>query len=406
MKKSTFLLAMLAMLTPAVFYSCPEPEIPKEDDPFVSDVKWSADWKYVTIYLEGELPDPDDPDTPPATPSAENVGYNGVNRAMTLDTVRVAFDYFEVVFYHSQNIARSSWEIGARAIVTDVYREGGVDYSRTGAAGLSASQGAAILFAGRMVGRTVMAFGKIISVDEVPGALIKEDSHRVTFELFALTAAVSVNKAKSSFQMDDMETKNALIGGRPFPLYVLPLGKANINASYEFKLTEIRYYEENEPERTLAPAERDAFLSGVIVGESGPLRTKGEAFNREARYPRGSGNYWYADYAHDTTTTVTMTNNQSAGQAAVLPVAFTIDTTNTYNPAYEANGIFILCFDVPVYAMVRALDPEAVELWHIRAAYQSYNYNIDNGLDSVGGGVLMGAVDPRPNEFDVGRIWW
>jgi len=387
---------LLVIFTPVVFFSCPLPPIEEEDDPFITDVKWSADWKYVTIYLEGELV-PDEP--------AAKIAYNppDVLRAMTLDTVRVAFDYFEVVFYHDEFTARTSWEIGSRAILKDVYREGGVDYSRTSAASLPANAGAAILFAGRMTGRTLMALGKVISVDEIPGALVKEDSHFVTFELFAFTGKTSYNPSLSNFQMDNMMIKTANIGGRLFPLYVLPLGRAGINAYYRFDIKEIK---NDGTEKTLTADERDAFLAGVIVAESGVSRKTGEAFVREARYPRGNGHYWYPNYAHDTTTVVTMTNNHNAGRPAQIPIAFEIDTTATYNPAYSENGLFILSFQVPVYAIEKAQDDEALEVWFIRAAYQSYNYNIDNGLDSTGGGVLMGAVDPQPGELDVGRVWW
>lgn len=388
MKKKTIF--PLFLLPAALLFSCEEPPVYDDDNASKTDVVWSADWKYITIYLDGQT-------SPP--PLAENV-----TRAMTIDTTRTGFDYFEVIFYYNdgtEHIARASWEIGMPAYVYGVFKN--VNYSRTGTASLDSGQGAALMIAGRKSDKTVLAFGKVYSVDEVTGALIKSDTVCVTFELFTLTASVNIDPALSSFITNTKNTAaveptaantriiNALIGGRSFPMYILPPDKT-VKAQYKFEIREI-----TKEERAVPWSD---FSSGVRLAEKGIVET------REARYPAGNGKYWYPLYPRDQVTTVTMTNNQTAGNAAQNPVAFNINTQDTLDPLFYENGVFTLAFKIPVYAIsdvVYVFDEKdnEPETWHIRAAYQSYYYNIDNGKDSTGGAVLMGVVDVT--EFDVNR---
>ena len=113
-------LAALIAVSLLVILSCDHrpPEWPEEEDEFATDVVYSDNWNFITLYLD-EVTVPD-------------IIIN-TNRAMTPDTARWGFDYFEVVFiYNGTNpqITRASWEIGRRASINNVYRtETGIDYN-------------------------------------------------------------------------------------------------------------------------------------------------------------------------------------------------------------------------------------------------------------------------------------
>jgi hypothetical protein len=369
-KKLIFLFAA-SLLT--LFFSCEMPPF-EEEDPQAVDVVWSEDWKFITVYLDGR--------TTKATPS--------VQRAMTSDTARRGFDYFEVVFCYNGAVVRTTWGIGKRADINGVVKN--VDYSRTG---ITPGQGSALLFAGRdeKNHKTILAFGKIYSIDEVVGAYIMDDSAAVTFQVYPLNAGVSYSAAYSSFETayGDIPPYNtataantaiiqALIGGRSFPMYRLRPG-VQMAASYEFVLDGATWGE----------------FPGVILAGTGV------AEKRAARYPAGSGAYWVPKMDEvDETTVVRMTNNQT-GMQVQNPIRFSIDTTETIKPFYEANGVFLLTFKIPVYNQTVIADALEEDLWFIKAAYQSYYYNIDNGGDSTGGGILMGVFDPNMKVFDVDR---
>jgi hypothetical protein len=301
---------------------------------------------------------------------------------MTLDTARFGFDYFEVIFVYNNIIARASWEIGQRASITDVFRsESGIDYFLPN----NDTAGKAVLFAGRMADKTLLAVGKMISVDDIPGTTITTENTFVTFELSAITAGVSHNASNSSFitaakdhythvnaSAENTQIINALLGLRSFPLYKLPGNRSSITAEYTFGFDNTEW----------------SNFEGSIVNYGNGL-----AIKREVRYPAGSGMYWYVNYPEDITTNLTMTNNQTANSALENPIRFSFDTTKTTNPVKAENGIFALTFEIPVYAISDVKDTggnEAV-IWYIRPAYQSYLFNIDNGLDSTGGAVLIGA---------------
>jgi len=359
---------------------------------FDTDNSMSEKWKFITIYLDGQIPEPE---PPPPSPSP-----NVSARAMTPDTARMSFDYFEIVFQHEGFVARTSWEIGTSASIYDVPRTGGVDYAAT------SGGTAAIMFAGRMNDLTVLAFGRLYSVDDVVGTVITEDSVFVTFQFYAITAKASMNAAQSSFITNYYDTdpvgaasvKNtlinrALIGGRAFPLYVLPAKKANIQAFYEFKL--------GDPGDSGGEADWSDFSGGVLVAaDETPEKMRVE--KREARYPAGNKNYWYAIYPMDSLTKVSMLNNLAKDAPVQSPVEFSIDTSEADQYLFESNGIFTLAFEIPVYALSTATQTvmnsegeiifNAAEEWHIRPAYKSYYYNIDNGNDHYGGALLMGVT--------------
>lgn len=408
----------LFLIAAAVCLSCDNNTAPKNDDPFVTDVDYSDDWRFITLYLDessiainnsvksGEL----------AKEQAPSHTRSVSERAMTQDSARKSFDYFEVCFHYEGLTARASWEIGKRASIEGVYKTaGGVDYSRTG---VTAGQGSAILFAGRKIDKSLLAVGRIIEVDETPGTVITSSSSSVTFELFALTGnAAQFGRKINNTPVPPVETSSfltgakgnpdftsasenntqvvsALIGTKRFPLYRLPSAKGDIRATYTFTLA--GGFAKGEP----IYVSWDEFSLGIIVAS---IPTEGGiAEMREARYPAGNGKHWYADYVADQTTRVEMINNRPDSGAAQNPVVFKIDTSKTISNDAAENGIFTLSFKIPVFAMV-PYDAYDEDMWHIRPGFASYYYNMDNGADSTGGAVLMG-VD-APDDFQIGARW-
>jgi hypothetical protein len=413
MKKLIF---VLLIIPPALLYaSCIEPPPNTiHDDPDIPDVVISDDWKYITIYLDGAH----------LTASADKLANS--SRVLTPDTARRGFDFFEVFFYANGDVARASWEIGTRASVYGVHR--GADYSRVSLGSLG-SGSAAVIFAGRKRDKTLLGVGGVVSVDDVPGATITDDNDYVTFEVFALTGkliydedgkplpkTVSYNADESCFHTaydptqpvsaDNTRITTAVIGGRSFPLYKLPQGKAVVKAEYTFELDGIEWED----------FRYGVLVSSVYDGNNGGIES-GSATIRSARYPAGNGKYWYPVYPLDTTTNVRMMNNQTVGQPVENTILFEFDTVKSTTAALGPEiGVFTLGFRIPVSPLVAAKTPGFISpsddgevadvadiTWFIRPAYQSYYYNIDNGADSTGGGVLMGVFGAKEAELIVNR---
>jgi len=421
------LLFPVLMLTAAVLGACVNNTLPKDDDPFVTDVDYSDDWRYITLFLDESMITINNSVrgiNPTASVMAQpssviNTTASGIPQptyAMTQDSARKSFDYFEVCFHYEGLTARASWEIGKRASIENVYRtSSGINYANTG---ITPGQGAAILFAGRKTDKSLLAVGRIIQVDEEPGTVITNQSGSVTFELFALTGNaarfdrrinnVPVPAVKTSSFLtaakgspdftnvseDNTNVAQALIGTKRFPIYKLPSGKSDVRASYTFTLA--GGYAKGDP----IFISWNEFSQGIIVAS---IPTEGGvAEMREARYPAGSGNHWYADYAADQSTNVEMINNRAGSGPAQNPVIFKIDTSNTINPVTSENGIFTLSFKIPVFALT-SFDAYDDEMWHIRPAFATYYYNMDNGADSTGGALLMGVE--APDDFEIGARW-
>jgi hypothetical protein len=255
-----------------------------------------------------------------------------------------------------------------------------------------------------MVDKTLLAVGKLVSVDGIDTTVITDESVSVTFELSALTANTSVDPEKSSFLTNsrafnlphpdntsvskaNTSVINASIGSRTFPLYWLPSGKSEVAAEYYFSLD---------------GSDWSGYKDSIIVAGN---NDNGDTDKREARYPAGNGKYWYPVYAEDLTTIVKITNNITSGYALQNPIRFKFDTSESAD-LMEDNGIFSFAFTIPVRALSHSAD---VELWYIRPAYMSYYYNIDTGLTeneltdkNNGGAVLLGVN--APYNFEIPAI--
>jgi hypothetical protein len=422
MKKLIF---VLIIIPPALLYAaCNEPPLSSAlDDPDVPDVVITDDWRYITIYLDGAHMTAN----APATPAENKLAAS--SRNLTPDTARRGFDFFEVFFYANGDIVRESWEIGTRASVYGVHR--GAEYSRVSLGALGVGE-AAIIFAGRKRDKTLLGVGRVFSVDDVPGATVTADSSYVTFEVFALTGklnydeygkpqhkTVSYDANESCFltmyddaaesaviSVENTLIMEAVIGNRSFPLYKLPQGKKSVKANYQFGLDGIDWED----------FKYGVLVSSVYDGNNGGIES-GSATIRNARYPAGNGKYWYPAYPLDRTTNVKMTNNQIVGRPVENVVEFEFDTEySTHKALGPEIGVFTLGFRIPVSPLIAAKEPGFVSpsddgevasqgdiTWFIRPAYQSYYYNIDNGVDSYGGGVLMGVFGAYETELVVSR---
>jgi len=406
------IILIFLVISPALLYvSCGDNVPVVENNPDSStDVRWTNDWKFVTVYLDGAHETVAGP-----TPATVN------SRAMTPDTARRGFDFFEVIFVSNGITAKTYWEIGRRTSVYEVPRTpGGVDYSRFELSDpYSGSGQAALLFAGRKRDKTLLAVGKVYSVDDVVGTVVTSGSSYVTFELFSLKASVNTYAELSCFttaydtalpvSVENTRVIQATIGGRPFPLYKLPPGKASVLAEYKFEID---------------GAEWDDFAGGMVVGsvydDSVGKIESGAVTIRNPRYPAGNGYYWYPIYPMDITTTARMLNNQKPGWAAENPIKVEFNTLESTQQKMGLEiGLFTFAFRIPVRPLMPAekvgfISPEYDEdgdmaeesdeiMWFIRPAYQSYYYNIDNGTDSTGGGVLMGAFGINETELEIPR---
>jgi len=414
MKKIIYSIIILALIA-----ACDSQPAPRYDDDPEPNVVYSSDWRLVTIYLDGIIP------ISVKTTQSEN------SRAMTPDTARWGFDYFEVVFYYKGITAIDKWKIGKHVSIDGVHRNGkGIDYSATSIGSVEGTdKGCALLFAGRFNDKTLLGVGKIVAVDEVPGAIIKESSISVTFEISAFTGGANMEAEKSSFltntgKGDDVSVENTKIinsqlGARRFPLYVLPCLKT-IKANYIFGISNGKddiIYEYEEGEEDLGNRYDIYNYNEAYNGTNGDwsdykdsviIVGTGVVDKRKARYPAGNGHYYYPRYGEDQTTKLKLTNNQTYGKPFDNTVTFEVDTRETYNTVKpEDNGIFTFAFSIPVYALSADLSQGIDDCWYIRPAYSSAYYNIDTGItgnmisiSNNGGGVLIG-VGVIGNEFDI-----
>ncbi|MCL2212193.1 MAG: hypothetical protein FWB95_09755 [Treponema sp.] len=134
-------------------------------------VQYSADGTRVTINLDG-------------------YGDAESSRALSRPLTQETYNFLEVVFADDTSTARAYWERGKAMSITGVPRGTiGINYASTSAAGLTAGNGAAVLFVGRdtVEGYILMAIGKIVSVDgDDSSTTITQNTKSVTFGLAAL----------------------------------------------------------------------------------------------------------------------------------------------------------------------------------------------------------------------------
>jgi hypothetical protein len=392
--KKLVLYALVAILSFFLLTCFPGPDDYEEFVlPEFTDVEYSPDGGYVTIYLDGSAP-------------VRN------SRALNLKWAQVGFDFFEVAFYHpTTGTARAVWETGHAAGVNGVAR--GFNYASATVPAAPAGQGAAILFVGKKSDKTLLAVGRLTHVNNgtgtAPGSTVTADTRSVTFSVAALSAGVNVNRKISSFKtaarenngvgalltavnVNDNDGSNTevfpiMIGRQLFPIFRLNKGKIvgqSVDAEYTF-----------DGEGDLL----GTYHNGIL--QSGPIAlmpadTPIALYHLDPRYPIGDGTHESSTIPmttlKDNTTPVTIRNPAPSGTGAFQnPVQFRFNTIIDANPVVSNNGkIFALAFQIPVYSLTNAGSPGT---WYLRPGYDSYLYDLDNGRGGTGGAVLIGTGD-------------
>ena len=364
------------------------------------------------------------------------------SRALSYEDARSSHDFFEAVFYYPGNntIARAVWEIGEIPQISGVYKGNGVNYgniSRSPPGG----QGSAVLFAGTMDDKTLLAIGQLVNTTEVDaagtevptnGTTINAATRSVTFEVAALKAGTDFNAADSSFKTNfrqspngDVNAGNTVIyndifihynGKKPFPFFMLnrltgpgdghgdpgpgnpiPAGNTLTKGEYTFKIID-------DSGTTFTD-----YAAGIILAGG---------YNFEVRNPRyiiASGLYQYSSiFVQDLRNgLIDMTNNKVAVSAApnpsdpvssyspfLNPVTFEFTTTNSPN-----GSIFALVFEIFVNNLTPRFTTAASPTddnykpvrWRISPGVGTKWLDLDDGSgkDSEGGAILLGSGDVR-----------
>jgi len=296
----------------------------------------------------------------------------------------MGYDFFEVTFLYNDNgnykIAKAAWELGEPAGVSDVYRDGGVDYygdtdaTRVGIP--PSGQGSAVLFVGRKSDKTLLAVGTLshidgISVTDPSNPLITPTTKKVSFAVNALKAGVSSNYSSSSFKItshpQEETLKSISIGDNSFPYFHLPV---DATATATYKIDVHSSTTPGHPYSFYAPA--IIFAGGASYWNVKPHYTLPPDVVKDA-----------ADYKHQTGVIINITSplENEAGSQFSGTVGFSIYT------ALMDKMIFSLTFRIPVYAVYST--PESVQ-WNIKPGYNLYYDELDNGAYENGGAVLIG----------------
>jgi len=394
MKKLCFTLIIIL----ACLVACNSPDELKNENYSDNDASAAPpDVNLVTVYLD---------DVP-------------AGRAINREIAVMGCDYFEVTFLSRSSagvdtVIRGEWMAGKLAGVSDIPR--GVDYGGVTNAPANGS-GSAILFAGK-TDKTLMAIGRLYSVDGTEGSFITPTSKYVTFKLAAVTAAAAelsgtppaaLTVTPLSFltaardnggNYQDISVPNtnvyadnifSTVPDKFFPFYRLEKGRA-VKAAYTFTLssTESKYsFGAYSSGIFVAPAAFGAPIPGL------PLSVDYKIERKQPRYTSPNGKFHQSILMLDEKTKVYLNNNNTAGlpgtPAPFDPVVqFTLDTTD---PAVVNGSVFSLVFSIPVYALSETDQNGNKSRWYIRSSYGASLYDLDDGTRGMGGAILLGVGD-------------
>jgi len=304
----------------------------------------------------------------------------GASRAMNKAFAEMGCDYFEVVFVGNAGSGAVSvmgqWRIGERAVVKDVPR--GVEYDSVNDAAPASGHGSAILLAGKS-DKTLLALGALSYIDNTPiatSSLITTSTTKVTFSVASIVAGVKTDPASplnsfltaaldtatnyTSITTGNTEAFDEVIQNSYFTAFKFSTGKI-IHAEYTFKLNV-----------------GDLTDYGLLVAKAGTVEKKYPSYTT----PMGGNINTNSVILFDDKTVVAMTNNQTVGGAFNPAVHLTFNTAGT-----TGGSIFALVFEIPVYALRTDCR------WYIRPGYGVLKYELDNGLGSMGGAVLIRTGD-------------
>jgi len=425
------ILAGITVLLVTFFVTCDILSFPGGEEAVeYTDVEYSEDGSAITVYLDGAKP-------VPVTKS---------QRAITTNLAKMAYDYIEVIFVHTdsggvQTRARSSWELGQAAGISGVDRGdpgSGVDYAYDADNDGTNGKAIALMFVGRKDNKTLLGVGEILQVDREPKMIkvpttgeydwdtngfpqpvggasfnttIFEDTTSVTFWIDSVKTGLLI-KAEYKGGPTDIEqavaydsftgegkirtgaTRSAINNSRAsYPLYPLPEpileppSSVNYGTGKEIKAT---YTFGGGAER---------YKSHIILEEdSMPVVEK--------RFPRYmDGGRYLAPQSNVDTETWVKVGSYGSDYKNVVPLEFTLQKLSY--------GLFSFYIEIPVYMVIRnnPLDLDSTKatnggpdatMWKIRTGLGSELYSLDDGRSS-GGCVLMGV---GVSALDWLEIYW
>jgi hypothetical protein len=329
-------------------------------------------------------------------------GVGNISRALTYDNAQEAHDFFEVVFYHpgSNTVARTAWSIGETPELRGVWRTGaGVNYGGVDVSNSTAA-GCAMLFAGTKEDKTLLAVGRLVEVDGVPGTTINLGTVSVTFEVTALKAGVSYNAAQSSFwtsygsstpnQISGVEAGSTEIengvyinnnGKKTFPLFKLKKTSDNVMwGTYNFTVDSVA--------PSAAQPDFNQYAAGIVLAGGWKVETRNTnssilAQDTKTRVELEGRNNVNVQTGYDPKT---------APQFFLNPVQFRFDTSAL---AEEDDGsVFALVFEIFVYNLsplpAASNGPDAVK-WRISTGSGTKWLDLDDGSGGDGGAIFLGT---------------
>jgi hypothetical protein len=206
MKK--FAISGLIVIFAFTFVTC-RPELPPEggeDDVEYTDVEYeiyggvgNERVKSVKLYLDGKVV--------PVTAK-----QRAIHRALSLESAGASHDFFEVVFRNAggTQIARSTWDIGSPARVTNVAKS--VNYT-----GLNPTGASSTVFVGKKTNKTLLGVGFLLYVDDDWASatnMVVAGTESVTFMVAPLKTWLGFIGTTA-----DVKGRDSWFGGDPPPPY-------------------------------------------------------------------------------------------------------------------------------------------------------------------------------------------
>lgn len=323
------------------------------------------------------------------------------SRALTYDNAQAAHDFFEVVFYYPSNntVARTAWDTGKTPELRGVWRTGvGVNYGGVDVNN-STGNGCAMLFAGTKEDKTLLAVGRLVEVDGVPGTTINLGTVSVTFEVTALKAGVSYNAAQSSFwtsygsstpnqisgvKAGSTEIENGVYinnnGKKTFPLFKLKKTSDNVMwGTYNFAVDSVA--------PSAAQPDFNQYAAGIVLAGGWKVETRNTnssilAQDTKTRVELEGRNNVSVQTGYDPKT---------APQFFLNPVQFRFDTSAL---AEEDGSVFALVFEIFVHNLsalpAASNGPDAVK-WRISTGSGTKWLDLDDGSGGDGGAIFLGS---------------
>lgn len=313
-----------------------------------TNVVYSADGGSVTLYLEGGVP---------VTES---------QRALSASIAKAGHDFYEVVFVNDDDsvVARASWGRGENAAIRGIAR--GMDYGAVA----SASDGKAILFAGRRSDKTLLAVGTLTNADGGGTATtVDTNTTRVTFSIASLVGGFHES---GSVTGGTLGTTEVTINGATYKTY-------------------------NRLHLANSAAETVTYTISTNAGTFGTTYAPGIFVDAAGTVSLGVPSVMLADgvikdFSNVVTlaTTPTLTNNTTSATAFAPAIGFTLDTSGSIQ------GLFSLSFSIPVYAITKAAGTNdgvtSAVIWNIKPGFGIYQHELDEGTETSFGGAILLSV--------------